>query len=56
MLRRDRDDATVSQFQVAADGVVTVDSSDLDLEQTIDAVLSVVEQVTGRVVGPRQGS
>ncbi|MGO1289229.1 MAG: hypothetical protein ACTMIC_11980, partial [Cellulosimicrobium funkei] len=45
-----------SQFHVAADGVVTVDSSDLDLEQTIDAVLSVVEQVTGRVVGPRQGS
>ncbi len=56
VLRRDRDDATVSQFQVAADGVVTVDSSELDLEQTIDAVLAVVEQVTGRVVGPRQGS
>ncbi|MBD8077742.1 (d)CMP kinase [Cellulosimicrobium arenosum] len=53
VLRRDRDDSTVSQFQVAADGVVTVDSSDLDLEQTIDAVLVVVEQVTGRTVDPR---
>ncbi|MCB7137420.1 (d)CMP kinase [Cellulosimicrobium marinum] len=51
VLRRDRDDATVSQFQVAADGVVTVDSSDLDLPQTIDAVLEVVEQVTGRTAG-----
>ncbi|RXR22082.1 (d)CMP kinase [Oerskovia turbata] len=45
VLRRDRDDATVSQFHVAADGVVTVDSSDLDFEQTIQAVLDVVEQV-----------
>ena len=46
VLRRDRDDSTVSQFHVAADGVVTVDSSDLDFEQTIQAVLDVVEQVT----------
>ncbi|PZR51942.1 (d)CMP kinase [Xylanimonas oleitrophica] len=46
VVRRDRDDATVSQFQVAADGVVTVDSSDLDLEETIEAVLAVVAQVT----------
>ncbi|MGW8565854.1 (d)CMP kinase [Isoptericola sp. NPDC055881] len=46
VLRRDRDDSTVSQFQVAADGVVTVDSSDLDFDQTVDAVLAVVAQVT----------
>jgi cytidylate kinase len=46
VLRRDRDDATVSQFHVAADGVVTVDSSELDLDQTVDAVLAVVGQVT----------
>jgi cytidylate kinase len=46
VLRRDRDDATVSQFHVAADGVVTVDSSELDLDQTVDAVLAVVAQVT----------
>lgn len=47
VLRRDRDDATVSQFEVAADGVVTVDSSDLDFDQTVDAVLAVVAKVTG---------
>ena len=47
VLRRDRDDSTVVEFQVAADGVVTVDSSDLDLEQTVDAVLDVVARLTG---------
>ena len=49
VLRRDADDSTVVQFHVAADGVVTVDSSHLDLEQTVQAVLDVVESV----VGPR---
>lgn len=49
VLRRDKDDSTVSTFHVAADGVVTVDSSDLDLEQTVQAVLDVVAQVSGRV-------
>ncbi|MEU4363067.1 (d)CMP kinase [Promicromonospora sp. NPDC023987] len=44
VLRRDQDDAKVTQFHVAADGVATVDSSDLDFEQTIDAVLAVVTQ------------
>ena len=44
VVRRDRDDSTVSQFLVAADGVVTVDSSDLDFEQTVQAVLEVVER------------
>jgi CMP/dCMP kinase len=48
VLRRDADDSTVAQFHVAADGVVTVDSSDLDFEQTVQAVLAVVAQVTGR--------
>jgi cytidylate kinase len=45
-VRRDADDSTVSQFTVAADGVATVDSSELDLEQTVDAVLAVVAQLT----------
>ena len=49
VLRRDADDSTVVQFHVAADGVVTVDSSHLDFEQTVQAVLDVVESV----VGPR---
>ncbi|GAA2729452.1 (d)CMP kinase [Cellulomonas aerilata] len=48
VLRRDADDSTVVQFHTAADGVVTVDSSDLDLEQTVDAVLEVVRRVSGR--------
>jgi len=48
VLRRDRDDSTVVDFLVAADGVVTVDSSDLDFEQTVDAVLDVVARVSGR--------
>jgi CMP/dCMP kinase len=44
VLRRDADDSTVASFTVAADGVVTVDSSDLDLEQTVQAVLDVIER------------
>jgi cytidylate kinase len=48
VLRRDADDSTVVQFHTAADGVVTVDSSDLDLEQTVEAVLDVVRRVSGR--------
>lgn len=42
VLRRDADDSTVSQFQVAADGVITVDSSELDFEQTVQAVLDAI--------------
>lgn len=56
VLRRDRDDATVSQFHVAADGVVTVDSSDLDFDQTVAAVLDVVAQVTGREAARAPGA
>jgi CMP/dCMP kinase len=47
VLRRDRDDATVSSFHTAADGVVTVDSSRLDLDETVQVVLELVEQSTG---------
>ena len=45
VVRRDADDSTVSQFLVASDGVVTVDSSELDLDQTVQAVLDVVARV-----------
>ncbi|WP_324652228.1 (d)CMP kinase [Georgenia sp. H159] len=41
---RDARDSTVSAFLTAADGVVTVDSSRLDLEQTVELVLDVVER------------
>ncbi|MBC7291198.1 MAG: (d)CMP kinase [Actinotalea sp.] len=42
VVRRDAQDSTVVDFLTAADGVVTVDSSDLDLDQTVQAVLTVV--------------
>jgi CMP/dCMP kinase len=42
IVRRDRDDSTVSEFTEAADGVVLVDTSELDFEQSVDAVLDVV--------------
>ncbi|WP_456845662.1 (d)CMP kinase [Cellulomonas sp. P5_C6] len=47
VLRRDADDSTVVEFHVAADGVVTVDSSHLDFDQTVQAVLDVVTSVVG---------
>ncbi|HEY0186136.1 MAG TPA: (d)CMP kinase [Cellulomonas sp.] len=47
VVRRDADDSTVVQFMVAADGVVTIDSSELDLEQTVQAVLDVVGRTAG---------
>lgn len=48
VLRRDAQDSTVVEFHEAADGVVTVDSSDLDLPQTVAAVLEVVRRATAR--------
>jgi cytidylate kinase len=45
IVRRDADDSTVSAFHEAADGVVLVDTSDLDFEGSVDAVLDVVRRV-----------
>lgn len=45
VLARDAKDSSVVNFQQAANGVVTVDSSDLDFEQTVTAVLDVVRTV-----------
>ncbi len=42
---RDAKDSTVVNFTTAADGVVTLDSSELDFEQTVDAALSIVDRV-----------
>lgn len=47
VVRRDRDDSAVSQFTVAADGVVTVDTSDLDFDESVEAVLAVVASLAG---------
>lgn len=46
VVRRDRDDSTVSTFHEAADGVILVDTSDLDFEQSVQAVLDVVATAT----------
>ncbi len=44
VLRRDKDDSALVNFQTAADGVVTLDCTDLTLDQTIEAVLSLAER------------
>lgn len=43
--QRDAKDSTVVNFTRAADGVVTLDSSDLDFAETVDAALSIVDRV-----------
>ena len=43
---RDRRDAQVVDFMTAAEGVTTVDSTDLDFEQTVQAVVALVESAT----------
>ena len=46
VVRRDADDATVSSFHTAADGVLELDSSGLTFDQTVEAVLSVCGNVS----------
>ncbi len=46
VVRRDRDDSTVSTFTEAAEGVVLVDTSELDLDQSVEAVLDIVAAET----------
>lgn len=41
---RDKADSTVSQFMAAADGVRLVDTSDLTFEQSLAAVLQIVQE------------
>lgn len=44
IVRRDADDSTVSQFTEAAPGVHLVDTSELDFDGSVQALLSVVRQ------------
>ena len=44
VVRRDRDDSTVSQFLTAPEGVTLVDTSELTLEQSVERVLDLVEE------------
>ena len=46
VVRRDRDDSTVSTFHEAAEGVELVDTSDLDFDESVEAVLDVVAAAT----------
>ena len=46
VLDRDARDAKVTSFHVAADGVVTVDSTDLSVSQTLDTVMRLIDQAT----------
>jgi cytidylate kinase len=48
VIHRDAKDSTVVNFTQAADGVVTLDSSDLDFEETVDAALVIVTKVLNR--------
>ena len=53
--RRDAADSTVVDFLTAAPGVEVVDSSNLDFEQTVDAVLDVVRAVVPTQTGAHDG-
>ncbi|MDX6261489.1 MAG: CMP/dCMP kinase [Kribbellaceae bacterium] len=44
IVRRDADDSTVSQFQVASDGAVEIDSTHLTLEEVIDVICRLAKE------------
>lgn len=48
VVRRDRDDSTVAAFLQPADGVTLLDTSELALEESVQAVLDVVASVVRR--------
>lgn len=53
--RRDANDSAVVDFLTAAPGVTVVDSTHLDFEQTVDAVLGVIHTVISTQTGARDG-
>lgn len=44
IVRRDADDATVSEFQVASDGAVTVDSTHLSLDEVVEVICRLAKE------------
>lgn len=52
---RDRADLQVVDFMTAADGVTTVDSTDLDFEQTVEAVIDVIRSANSTAARHSQG-
>ncbi|MBA3529402.1 MAG: (d)CMP kinase [Propionibacteriaceae bacterium] len=49
VIRRDRDDARVAQFEAAAPGVTVIDSTQLSLDEVIEAICDRVYQPTEKV-------
>ena len=47
VLRRDRDDSTVSEFLRPAEGVHPLDTTDLSIDEVVEAVLALVAQARG---------
>lgn len=47
VLGRDAQDSTVVEFHVAADGVVTLDTSDMTIEEAVGFVIDLVNQAQG---------
>ena len=43
VVRRDQDDSAVSQFLTAPEGVTLVDTSDMDLPETVEHVIALIE-------------
>lgn len=51
VIRRDRDDSTVAEFESAAPGVTVIDSTYLDLDEVIDAICALIpSRTSGSVV------
>jgi cytidylate kinase len=48
IVHRDRRDSTVSDFMEAAEGVTTVDTSELDFDESVQAVLDVIDSTVSR--------
>jgi cytidylate kinase len=48
IVRRDRDDSTVSRFMEAAPGVTSLDTTLLTFQQSVEAVLEMVASLTGQ--------
>ncbi len=48
ILRRDKDDSRLVNFQNAAPGVTVIDSTFLTIEETVDAVVALVPPAVGR--------
>ncbi len=44
MLRRDRDDSTLVNFTDAAPGVAVIDSTELTVDEVVDAILVLADE------------